>query len=204
METDKEAHIDTWLEIIRWLRASLDANVILIPHVQEISPDNDDQVLGTALLRQLQYDPAVKLAGGALSANDFKALISRCDFLVAERMHAAIAGLSTAVPTLVVGYSVKARGILTDLLGEQMTQERALVSIQEFLHPGQGLTKVQDAWSARDGIRQQLEASLPQIRRRAGRAFDLIQRQVEPKALQNRALLGFAPSPLPHQIPVPR
>ena len=58
---------------------------------------------------------------------------------------AAIAGLSTGVPTLVIGYSIKAEGILTDLLGTDLTKNAALISIQDFLAPGAGLARVQAA-----------------------------------------------------------
>ncbi len=37
--------------------------------------------------------------------------------MIAARTHASIAGYSTGVPTLVVGYSVKAVGIASDLFG---------------------------------------------------------------------------------------
>ena len=41
--------------------------------------------------------------------------ISKCRFFVGARTHATIAAYSTCVPTLVVGYSVKSRGIARDL-----------------------------------------------------------------------------------------
>lgn len=179
MQTSQDRHLQTWLDIIRWLRSELDANIILVPHVHEISPQNDDQVLATELLRCLEYDPAVRLAGGALSACEFKAIIARCDFLVAERMHAAIAGLSTAVPTLVVGYSIKAKGILTDLLGDPLALEHALISIEDFLQPGRGLAQVQSAWAARDQLSRRLQEGLPRTQQRAALAFDVIQRVLE-------------------------
>ena len=42
-------------------------------------------------------------------------LIAQCELLVCCRTHASIAGYSTGVPTLVLGYSVKAEGIAADL-----------------------------------------------------------------------------------------
>lgn len=175
MQSDADRHVETWLEVIRWLRSELDANVILIPHVQELSDRNEDRVLATAIQRRLGHDPHVRLAGGDFSAGDYKAIISRCDFVVAERMHAAIAGLSTAVPTLVIGYSIKAEGILSDLLGNAFAKENALISIQDFMAPGRGLAAVQNAWAKRDEIRRLLTASLPAARARSRSAYDCIQ-----------------------------
>lgn len=179
MKSDADRHIETWLEVIRWLRTELDANIILIPHVQETSDRNDDRVLATALQRRLGHDPCVRLAGGDFSAGDYKAIISRCDFVVAERMHAAIAGLSTGVPTLVIGYSIKAEGILTDLLGASLTKERALISVQDFLAPGAGLAQVQAMWAGRQSIAEALAANLPATRERSRKAHYLIQKICE-------------------------
>ncbi len=174
MKSDKSRHVDTWLEVIHWLRAALDANIILIPHVQETSAANDDRVLATEIMRRLGHDPRVRLAGGDFSAGDYKAIISRCDLVVAERMHAAIAGLSTGVPTLVIGYSIKAEGILTDLLGADMTKQSALISIQDFIAPGAGLARVQAAWSARDAMAATLKSSLPAMKEKSRTAYDHI------------------------------
>ncbi|MES2705528.1 MAG: polysaccharide pyruvyl transferase family protein [Verrucomicrobiota bacterium] len=174
MGKDADRHVDTWLEIIGWLRRELDANVILIPHVQETADGNNDGVLATAILRRNGWDPRVRLAEGDLSAVDFKAVLSRCDFIIAERMHAGIAGLSSGVPVLVIGYSVKAEGILTDLLGADLTRSRALISIDEFLRPGAAPARVRDAWHSRGELRAALSPSLPAARERASGACDAI------------------------------
>lgn len=174
MKSDDQQHVDTWLQVVRWLRDELDANVVLVPHVQEVSPRNDDRVLATRILRELGYPDRVRLAGGDHGASEFKAIISRCDFVVAERMHAALAGLSTGVPTLVIGYSIKAEGILTDLLGAQLTKEKSLISVQNFIAPGSGLAAVKSAWSARKTLATSLAASVPVARAKASAAHDLI------------------------------
>lgn len=179
MNSNDDRHIDTWLEVIRWLRQELDANVILIPHVQETAPKNEDRVLATEIQRRLGYDPCVILAGGDFSASEYKAIISRCDFVVAERMHAALAGLSTGVPTLVIGYSIKAEGILTDLLGADTTKEKALISIQDFLNPGAGLARVKAAWAARAELAEKLAATVAGSRDRARQAHALIAKVIQ-------------------------
>jgi len=174
MGSDASRHVDTWIEVISWLRSSLDANIIIIPHVQETSAKNEDRVIATEILRRIGHDPRVRLAGGDFSASDYKAIISRCDLVVAERMHAAIAGLSTGVPTLVIGYSIKAEGILNDLLGKELTQNAALISIKDFLAPGAGLARVQSAWQNRQAIADALATALPDARERSRQAYDPI------------------------------
>ena len=49
---------------------------------------------------------------------ELKGYISRCAFFIGARTHATIAAYSTCVPTLVLGYSVKSRGIAKDLFGD--------------------------------------------------------------------------------------
>lgn len=49
--------------------------------------------------------------------------------MIAARTHASIAAYSQAVPTLVVGYSVKALGIATDLFG---TSDNYVIPVQNL------------------------------------------------------------------------
>ena len=174
MKSNADRHVDTWLEVIGWLRSELDANLILIPHVQELSNANHDMVLASELQRKLGWDPRVRVAGGDFSAGEYKAIISRCDLVIAERMHAALAGLSSGRPTLVIGYSIKAEGILTDLLGAEVTKNAALISIQDFLAPGAGLARVKAAWEARGTLAAGLAATVPEAKLRAAQAYDCI------------------------------
>ncbi len=63
------------------------------------------------------------------NAEQLKGYIARCRFMVAARTHASIAAYSSQVPTLVVGYSVKAHGIATDLFG---TSENYVLPVQSL------------------------------------------------------------------------
>ena len=58
-----------------------------------------------------------------------KDIISHCEFFIGARTHATIAAYSTGIPTLVVGYSVKARGIARDLFG---TEEGYVLPVQSL------------------------------------------------------------------------
>jgi len=65
------------------------------------------------------------------NAEELKGYIARCRFMVVARTHASIAAYSTQVPTLVVGYSVKARGIAKDIFG---TEENYVLPVQSLTH----------------------------------------------------------------------
>ena len=60
---------------------------------------------------------------------ELKGYIARCRFFIGARTHATIAAYSSCVPTLVVGYSVKSKGIATDLFG---TDEKYVIPVQQF------------------------------------------------------------------------
>ena len=65
---------------------------------------------------------------------ELKGYISRCRFFVGARTHATIAAYSSCVPTLVLGYSVKSRGIAKDLFG---TEENYVLSVQTLRSPNE-------------------------------------------------------------------
>ncbi len=54
-----------------------------------------------------------------LSATQLKWFIGQCRLFVGARTHSTIASLGSAVPTLSLSYSMKARGLNQDLLGTQ-------------------------------------------------------------------------------------
>ena len=61
---------------------------------------------------------------------ELKGFISRCRFFIGARTHATIAAYSTCVPTLVLGYSIKSRGIAKDLFG---TFENYVIGVEELV-----------------------------------------------------------------------
>lgn len=66
------------------------------------------------------------------NAEELKGYIARCRYMIAARTHASIAAYSQKVPTLVVGYSIKARGIAKDLFG---TEDNYVIPVQTLTDP---------------------------------------------------------------------
>ena len=87
-----------------------------------------------------------------------KGYIARCRFFIGARTHATIAAYSTFVPTLVLGYSIKSRGIATDLFG---TDENYVLSVQDLKQPSD-LTKSWE-WLQKneESIRNHLRKVIP-------------------------------------------
>lgn len=61
-----------------------------------------------------------------LDAMQIKGHIKSCDAFIGARTHSTIAAYSTLVPTTVIGYSVKSRGIAKDLFG---THEKYVIPV---------------------------------------------------------------------------
>ena len=87
--------------------------ISLIPHVT-IDNVSDMQILQKIKDDYIDND-RIFIESTNYNCCQLKYIISKCDMLIAARTHASIAAYSTCVPTLVLGYSVKSRGIAQDL-----------------------------------------------------------------------------------------
>lgn len=122
-EIKKNAALENYRHLIQHILGHTDMAVALIPHVVWQS-NNDLNVLRT-LKDEFSSNRVVLIEDHP--AEELKYIISQCRFFVGARTHATIAAYSTCVPTLVVGYSVKARGIATDIFG---TDEHYVLPVQ--------------------------------------------------------------------------
>ena len=173
-QVSKENHFKAWCEVIQTLLDDGDQHLLLIPHVQAVMVNNDDRLIATKLLKQFDYHPRLHLAGGLHSAGEFKGLIGACDMVIAERMHAAMAGLSSGICTVVVGYSVKANGIMMDLLSHKLNHNDFLIPISDFVENKSTHDVIKNAWQRRTEVEDCLQQILPEIKERAAANFDLL------------------------------
>ncbi len=169
-------HFNAWIRIIQTIIRNTQAEILLIPHVQGTHISGDDRVLATKLLATNGTNNRLHLIGGDHSASEFKGIISACDMVIAERMHAAIAGLSSGVCTIVVGYSVKARGILSDLFGNEFTNDFLLIPVQKLVDDIKVPQEIITLWHKRVEIDNKLLAALPKTQRLAELNFDLLEK----------------------------
>lgn len=142
-------------ELLRFLLEETSSTVALIPHV--VWPRNDDR---TELLRLYELFPQKDrmILVEDHNAPELKYLISRCSFFIGARTHATIAAYSSCVPTLVVGYSVKARGIARDLFG---TEKGYVVPVQSLSYETELREAFQALYSREEQIRGHLESMMP-------------------------------------------
>ena len=111
----KELILLNYYQVIEYCITTLKCKVILIPHVMKGAD--------LSVLRQIKAmfpnnENIYLIEDENLSAPQLKYIISQCRFLITARTHASIAAYSTGVPTLVIGYSIKSKGIAEDIFGE--------------------------------------------------------------------------------------
>ena len=146
---------ENYKQLVAYILRHADSYVALIPHV--VWASNDDRTVLRRLYEDFNQDPRLIMIEDH-TAPELKYIISKCRMFIGARTHATIAAYSSCVPTLVVGYSVKARGIARDLFG---TEEGYVLPVQQLTEPGQ-LTNAFLALMAREETdRNHLEKLLP-------------------------------------------
>lgn len=150
-------------------------DVMLVPHV--VTPDNDDMEPLKALKQSFAYNERV-LCLENYHAEEIKGFIARCRFFIGARTHASIAAYSSEVPTLVIGYSVKSRGIARDLFG---TDANYVIGTDQITSNDRLLQSFQWLMRNEDAIRKHLESKMPAYCSKAEEAGKEIRRVLERK-----------------------
>ena len=118
--------LNSYFELINYIIKDTKLKIVLVPHVMQGAD------LG---MLKLLYDKFKKtgrvllIDDESLKSTELKYIISKCRFFIGARTHSAIAAYSSCVPTLVLGYSVKSRGIARDLFG---TEENYVISVSDL------------------------------------------------------------------------
>ncbi len=124
-----EEQYSSVIEFIDYILSKTKYNIALLPHVTL------DEASDLKILRRLAEDyneeDRVFLQEGEYDCEELKYIISQCDMLITARTHASIAAYSSSIPTLVIGYSVKSRGIAQDIFG----------SYKDYVLPSTEITK---------------------------------------------------------------
>lgn len=154
-EVSKGIVLENYKTLIQWILENTDCAVALIPHV--VWDSNDDRTVLKELKDLFSNNNRV-IQIQDCNCMQLKGYISRCRFFVGARTHATIAAYSTCVPTLVVGYSVKSKGIATDLFGTDTNYVRP---VQEMVQNNNLLSYFLALWRKQDEIRQRLNKVLP-------------------------------------------
>ena len=156
LESNQGVTLQNYIELINYIINQTDMQVALIPHV--VWSHNDDRIPLNILYDRFKDTGRICMIDDH-TAEELKGYIARCRFMIAARTHASIAAYSTQVPTLVIGYSVKARGIARDLFGNE---EHYVLPVQSLQKEDELVQRFQWLQAHEKEIRQHYQAFMPQ------------------------------------------
>lgn len=170
---------DLWLYVpmVKYLLDDLNANVFLLPHVYRTNPytyageliNGPDYDICLNLFKMVdgdKYKEKLKLIEGKYTPSEAKGVIGQCDMYISGRLHAGVAALSQAIPTVLLAYGHKHRGFASLLYQQKYVYEgkdaEELVSI------------VEDAWKNREEITKVLKDRMTRIRELVHLNFEIV------------------------------
>lgn len=124
-ENKDNVTVNNYRSLVRHLLKNTKYNVLLVPHV--VWDGIDDREAMKRLADEFKSDRLSCLQD--MDCTQLKGAIGKCKFFIGARTHSTIAAYSQCVPTLVVGYSVKAKGIAESLFG---TTENYVLPVQSL------------------------------------------------------------------------
>ena len=171
-------------ECIEYVTTNLGASVCLLSHSNGFDVPPSPFVLKHGrdypIIKQLQEILAkrgiakyVFSLDGVYDAWQTKGIIGTFDMLISGRVHAAVAGLSQSVPTVVIdyGHEPKAHKLLgfATVAGadEYVANPADIVELK---------TKITHCWNNRETVRKQLDAHIPDVKKAARQNFELLRR----------------------------
>ena len=160
-------------ELIKYILNNTDFSIALIPHV--VSDGNDDRIVLNRLKEAAGQTERIVMVPDC-NCMELKGYIARCRLFIGARTHATIAAYSTCVPTLAVGYSIKARGIAKDIFGKE---DGFVVSVQN-LKSENDLTDAFRWLQVREGeIKLHLKNTIPEYSKKSFLAGDALRKLVK-------------------------
>ncbi|PFE04365.1 hypothetical protein COE15_01475 [Bacillus cereus] len=156
-------------DLINHILDTTDSTIALTPHVMQ-DGNNDYEVLHT-YYEEFKNTGRVIILPNNLNAIQYKGYIARMRFFIGARTHATIAAYSNCVPTMVLGYSIKSKGIAKDLFGE----EKLVLNIEEISNSNKLKAKFDEMVREEDQLKRKLEQTMPNIKRMSYKAVEYLQ-----------------------------
>jgi len=156
-------------EVIRNLLERFSEHLLLIPHVTSETGEilRDDYVFLRQVAQRVQAPEQLRVLGPNLNAAQTKWVIGRLRAFSGARTHSTLAAISSGVPTVCLGYSMKARGIVKDVYGNLDW----LIDIKELINDPSALSeRLVSLFDQESEIRSHLECMNSIFRQRVNEA----------------------------------
>lgn len=162
-----------YIKLVEYIIEETTMQIALIPHV--VWDRNNDrkpiEEIYNYFCEKGHADRIVKVEDK--DAESIKYVISKCRMFVGARTHATIAAYSTCVPTLVIGYSVKAKGIAKDLF-KGLDSEKLVFPVQNLKSEDEIKDSFKWLLDNEDTIRKHLQDIMPAYVERCYEAAKLV------------------------------
>jgi polysaccharide pyruvyl transferase WcaK-like protein len=170
-ETSDGIVFKSYIKLIRHILNTTQCQVALLPHV--LWDHDNDMVPLRKLFDMFKNTERVILIGEGYNCMELKSFISQCRLFIGARTHATIAAYSTCVPTLVIGYSVKARGIAKDIFG---SEDKYILPVQKLEQEDQLINAYDSLIAEEADIRKYLSGFMPDYISKAYNAGDYVRK----------------------------
>ena len=157
-------------DFLRFVFENTTMKVLLVPHVVE--ENNNDYDFMKPIFEKFEHTGRIAILPPDLEARQYKGYIAGTRFFVGARTHSTIAAYSSGVPTIALGYSVKARGIAKDVFGE----EKYVLDIKAMTDYEELRDEFLKMLENENEIRRELMKSIPLRMRSAMEAGEMLQK----------------------------
>lgn len=158
-------------DIIDWIIINTDKHIYLVCHVY--NDKTGDNVFAKQTYDQYAKTGRVHTIPGQPNCREIKYIISKFDMFISCRTHATIAGYSSLVPTLALGYSIKSRGIAKDLFGDD---KRYVVDFAHLSDKNELVNGFHFIYENKEKIRAHLNNIIPEYQQRVINAIEVIKK----------------------------
>lgn len=152
-------YIDTMVQFIEYLNQR-GYSVLMIANAARIhseKPRNNDLLVGDEIYQKVAHKDMVRWDHKEMDAEEIRAYIGKCKYLVASRFHAMIGALEQKVPVLLIGWSHKYQEVLDMFELGQYAIDFSNLNLEDLK------TSFCDFLSAEEEIREKLECNLPKV-----------------------------------------
>lgn len=156
------------LDLVQHILDTTDMTIALTPHV--IEPGNDDHAVLMEFYEQFKDSGKVIILRNDLNAIQYKGFINRMRFFIGARTHATIAAYSCLIPTMVLGYSIKSKGIAKDIFGE----EKLVLSLEEISNGQKLIQKFEEMKAEEHELNTILKNRIPEIKKMSQKAVEYL------------------------------
>ncbi len=171
-----------FVPMLKYLLDDLNANVFLLPHVYRTNPytyareliDGPDHDILLNLFKMVdgdKYNGRLRLIEGKYTSPEAKSIIGQCDMYISGRLHAGVAALSQAIPTVLLAYGHKHRGFASLLHQQKYVYEGKDAEELKFL--------VKNAWENRVETARVLREKMIRVKELVHLNFEIVKEIID-------------------------